>query len=47
MSFIQENDVASVRSEQQALWGWNPGLCIYGKVGEITNFSNTIFLRKF
>lgn len=48
MSFIQEeNDVTSVRSEQQALWGWNPGLCIYGEVGEITSSSNTAFLIKF
>lgn len=48
LTFIQEeNDVTSVRSEQQALWGWNPGLCIYGEVGEITSFSNTAFLIKF
>lgn len=48
MSFTQEeNDVTSVRSEQQALWEWSPGLCIYGEVGEITSFSNTAFLRKF
>lgn len=48
MSFIQEeNDVTPVRSEQQALWGKNPGVHIYGEVGEIIRFSHTVFLIKF